>query len=473
MTTTRLTVLAAALAGLLTAPSPGLAAEKKPLPRELPPFGVDRPLPVPELVRYTTPEGLTVWLVPRAGFPKLTAVLAVRGGSAADPRGAEGLSELLAATLDEGTATRTARQIAEALQAVGGSLAAVAGTDAITLTADGLASGAERVLEVLGDVALNAAFPPAEVALARANALQGLQARASTPEFLAEKAFGAAVYGDHPYRTVAPEPAVLEAATPAQLEAEHARRFRPDAALLVVTGAFDQVAVRTAIGRAFGGWKAAGAPVAEAPPSPPARARDLVFVARPGSVQSNLVVGRPGPRLTDPDYFAIMVANAVYGGGFASRLTENIREDKGYTYSPDSSFATRRQGGLLQVEAQVRNEVTAAALLEIFYELDRMGTADVPADELRTAQRLETGLYLYRNQLQASQARQLASLWVKGAPPEFLGEYVPRINAVTAAQVRAAGRALFASERQTVVVVGDESVRAALEQFGPVRSPGP
>jgi len=307
----------------------------------------------------------------------------------------------------------------------------------------------------------------------RANALQALAARASTPEFLAEKAFSAAVYGDHPYRTAAPEPAVLQAATAAQLQAEHARRFRPGSALLVVAGTFDEAAVRAAVAAAFGGWSASGPALPEVPPAPPARARDLVFVARPGSVQSSIAVGRPMPGLTDPDYVALTVANAVYGGGFASRLTENIREDKGYTYSPGSSYQTRRQGGLFEIDADVRTEVTAATLMEIFYELDRMGTTEVPPDELRTAQRLETGLYLFRAQRQASVARQLATLWVKGAPPEFLGQYVPRVNAVTAAQVRAAARAAFASGRQTVVVVGDPAVRPELEQFGAVRMVAP
>jgi predicted Zn-dependent peptidase len=473
MITTRFTFAAVALATLLFAPAGALASAKQPLPKDLPPFGADKPLPVASITRSVTPEGLTVWLVPRAGFPRVTAVLVVRGGSASDPKGAEGIAELLAATITEGTATRSAQQIAEALQSVGGTVTAEAGTDAIWLVADGLGSGAGQVLEALGDVARNASFPPAELELARSNALQGLLARASTPEFLADKAFAAAVYGDHPYRQVAPEPAVLQAATRAQLQAEQARRFRPDGALLVLVGAFDPAMAQDAIARAFGGWKGRGAPLEEPPAPPVARGRDLAFVARPGSVQSTLRVGRTGPAITDPDYFAIMVADAVYGGGFASRLTENIREDKGYTYSPGSSFMTRRLGGLLQVDADVRNEVTAATLMEIFYELDRMGTTEVPGDELRTAQRLQTGLYLYRNQRQASLARRLASLWLQGAPPEFLGEYVPRINAVTAAQVRAVGRRLFASERQTVVVVGDEAVKAELEQFGPVRTVQP
>jgi zinc protease len=468
-TTSRLTALAAALAALLLAPAAGLASEKKPLPKDLPPFGADKPLPVAHVLRSVTPEGLTVWLVPRPGFPRVTAVLTVRGGTAADPKGAEGISELLAATLTEGTSSRSAQQVAEELQAVGGSINADPGTDAIYLLADGLSRGAERIIELLGDVARNPSFPPAELELARANALQALMARASTPEFVADKAFAAAVYGDHPYRLVAPEPAVLQAATRAQLQAEHARRFRPEGALLVVAGAFDPVALQGAIARAFGGWKGSGPPVAEVPAAPAARGRELVFVPRAGSVQSTLRVGRTAPAITEPDFFPLTVANGVFGSGFASRLTENIREDKGYTYSPHSGYMTRRQGGQLEVGADVRNEVTAATLLEVFYELDRMGATEVPADELRTAQRLQTGFYLYRNQRQASQARQLAGLWLKGAPPEFLGEFVPRVNAVTAAQVRAAGRRYLASERQVVVVVGDEAVKAELEQFGAVR----
>ena len=465
-----------ALAGLLTlalAPSPAKAVEHKALPKEVPPFGQDRPLPAPRILKSTTPEGLTVWLVPREGFPKVTALLAVRGGMAADPKGLEGTAQLLADLLKEGTARRSSGRIAEELQAVGGSISAAAGDDAITVAVDGLASGAERVLEILADVARNASFPAGEVELAKANTLQQLQVKESTPEFLSEKALASAVFGDHPYRIVAPTPEAVTRVTRDLLKGEFARRFRPDAALLVVVGAFDPALAAKAVAKGFGGWKGEGAPVPDAPPLPGTKAREILFAARPGSVQSVIALGRTAPGLSDPSYFPGILANTIYGGSFASRLTQNIREEKGYTYSPHASFTTFRSGGSLRTTAEVRNEVTAAALVEIFCELDRMGTTDVTDEELTGAKRLQTGLYLLRNQVQGSFASALATYWVKGMPPEFLSEYVGKVNAVTAAAVREAGRTLFPSRLQTVVVVGDESVRKELLQLGAVRNVTP
>jgi predicted Zn-dependent peptidase len=453
--------------------SPAAATEQKPLPKEIPPFGQDRPLPAPRILKSTTPEGLTVWLVPREGFPKVTALLAVRGGTAADPKGVEGTGQILADLLKEGTGRRSSQQIAEELQAIGGSISAGASDDAITVGVDGLAAGTDRILEILADVARGASFPAAEVELAKANTLQQLQVKESTPEFLSEKALAAAVFGEHPYRIVAPTAEAVQKVDRGLLKSEFARRFRSDGALLVVVGAFDAEAARKTVARAFGGWKGDGPAVPDAPPLPAPKAREILFVGRPGSVQSNIALGRTAPGLADPSYFPGVLANTIYGGSFASRLTQNIREEKGYTYSPHASFTTFRAGGSLRTSAEVRNEVTAASLVEIFYELDRMGTTDVTVEELTGAKRLQTGLYLLRNQVQGSVASALATYWVKGMPPEFFSEYVGKVNAVTTADVREAGRTLFPSRLQTVVVVGEESVKKDLGQLGAVRDVKP
>jgi predicted Zn-dependent peptidase len=168
------------------------------------------------------------------------------------------------------------------------------------------------------------------------------------------------------------------------------------------------------------------------------------------------------------------VANTICAGSFTSRLVENIREDKGYTYSPGGSLETMEKGGLLAVSADVRNEVTGGALLEIFYELDKMGSTHATDEEMSRAKRYQSGLYLLRNQIQGAVARTLASNWVKGLPPGALGEFVTKVNAVTADQVRAVGRTVFPSATQTVVVVGDEpKIREELAPFGTVASAQP
>ena len=458
-----------AAAVLLAAlPLAAFAAEEKPLPKDLPPFGQDKPLPVAEIVKSTLANGLTVWLVPRPGLPKVIAILAARGGSAIDPKGLEGISDVLTSVLKSGTSHRTARQIAEELQAVGGEISTSDNDDAVFATVDGLADGVGTLLEILADVGQNSIFPDDEVELERTNALQGLMAQEATPEFAVDKAFGAAVFGAHPYRLAYPEESALQAVTPELLRAEYARRFRPDRALLVVAGALDPKAVVPQIGKAFGGWKGTGEPPAPVPPVPPAGERRILLVDRPGSVQSEIRVGRPMVKITDPDYFPLLVANTVFGGAFGSRLVQNIREDKGYTYSLGAAVQTLAEGGNLRVQAAVRNEVTAASLLEIFYELDRMGATLPTDDELVRAKRYQTGLYLLRNQIQSAVAFTLVSNWVKGLPPEALAAFVPNVNAVTAAEVQRVGRAYFPSRTQTVVVGGDvATVRPELTMYGP------
>jgi zinc protease len=443
------------------------AAEPKSLPADLPPFGADRPLPTPALTSSKLPNGLTVWLVTRPGFPKITAVLAVRGGTAADPKGREGISELLAETLKEGTKTRTARRIAEELQSAGGDIRGSDTDDAIYLTVDGLSSGAAKLLDVLSDVARNASFPAAEVELAKNNAIQGLLARESTPEFLGYKAFARAIYGDHPYHTVAPTKEVLAGATPAILQREFTRRFRPEGSLLVVVGDIDPAAVRKLITQSFGSWKGTGEAPGATPAPPAAAGRRFFYVNRPGSVQSLILVGRPTITVTDPDYYPLLVANTICAGSFTSRLTENIREDKGYTYSPRGTVQTMQQGGFLRVRADVRNDVTGATLNEIFYEMDRMATTNPTDEELSRAKRYQSGLYLLRNQIQGAVASTLAANWVDGLPPEALGDFVPRVNAVTADQVRTIGVSVYPSAAQTVVLVGDETaIKNELKPFG-------
>ena len=192
-----------------------------------------------------------------------------------------------------------------------------------------------------------------------------------------------------------------------------------------------------------------------------------MVVERPGSVQSEIRVGRPTMKASDPDFHAMVVANTIFGGAFSSRLTENIREDKGYTYSPGSSNRAREQGGLLEVGAAVRTDVTAGALLEIFYELDRMGATLPTEEELTRAKRYESGMYLLENSLNAAVGGTLASDWVNGLPPSALTEFVPKINAVTAEAVREIGQKYMASLSQTVVIGGDAAkLVPAIAQFG-------
>jgi zinc protease len=440
------------------------------MPKDLPSYGADRPIPIPQVTEKTLPNGLVVWIVPRPGFPKTVAALTSRGGTAADPKGMDGLANVLADAVKEGTATRTSRQIAEELQAIGGEIETFASEDAVTVGVEGLASGTAKILNVVADVVRNASFPANEVDLVKTNNLQALQASEAAPEYPVRKAFAATVFGDHPYRVVYPAEEAIQKVTPDLLKKEYARRFRPDRSLLVVVGAVDAAAAGRIVEKEFGAWKAAaGESVPATPQTPPAGGRRILVVDRPGAVQSEIRVGRPSVKATDADYYPLLVANAIFGGAFTSRLTENIREDKGYTYSPGSTAQTYEQGGLLSVRAAVRNDVTAATILEIFYELDRMGATQPTEEELARAKRYQSGLFLLRNEVNSGLARTLSANWVRGLPLKALSEYVPKVNGVTAGQTQEVGRKYMTSRTQTVVIGGDaKTVGPAVEAFGQV-----
>jgi predicted Zn-dependent peptidase len=456
---TRVMALALLCLLFLTVATAPAAEKEKPLPKDLPPYGELKPFQAPRVTTQKLANGLTLWLVPRPGFPKVSYTLAVRGGLAADPQNLPGLANLLTATIDQGTAARTARQIAEELQAAGGDLNARAGSESITLTTSVLASKAEAGLTVLADVAQNATFPDSEVALAKSNAADHLQQEESDPSFLAERAMARVLFGQHPYGTTALTQDSIAKATAKELRSEYARRLRPDQAILVVVGNFDAAKMAAAAESLLGKWAAPSTPPVPAVDKPsfvPPHA--VFFVERPDSVQTTIVFGSLGPTESSPDYAPTEVANAMFGGMFGSRLTLNIREDKGYTYSPYSYVAPRRTVGIFQTWAAVRNEVTGATVNEIDYELNRLATTTPSEEELTHAIRYLVGNQAIELQSQDSVGRSLARLWVIGLPPEELGRESERIGKVTLSDVDSAAVKYFPAARQAIVAVGVEKV---------------
>ena len=461
---------------LLALVSTGRAVEKeRPLPKDLPPYGSLEPVSAPKTNEQTLPNGLTLWLVPEPGFPKVAMALAVRGGIASDPKDLPGLSNLLASAIDQGTRSRNARKIAEELQAAGGDLTASATSDALLLTTEVLASRAASALAVVADIAQNATFPDDEVELAKRNAAEALRAQEADPGFLAQRALAKALFGEHPYSVISGTQESIAKATPADLRREYAGRFRPDQGLLVVVGDFDAARMRAAVGQQMGKWTApAEAPVA-GPGAPSSTSPHAVFfIERQASVQTTFALGAFGPTRRDPEFAATEVANAIYGGMFGSRLVNNIREDKGYTYSPRVQLEARRATGVLQTRADVRNDVTGATYNEINYELNRMATTAPADEELARAKRYLVGVRALSRQARSSVARSLASLWVQGLPPQELGSESEKIQKVTAKDVEEAGRNYFPASRLRAVAVGEEKViKEQLAPFGLEVRPAP
>lgn len=439
-----------------------------PLPAELPPFAKDKPLAVPKITQQTLANGLQVWVVPRNGIPRVDYVLAVRGaGFGADAPDAPGRAKLLAGLLAEGTAQRSSRQIAEAAQAMGGAVGASASNDGISVSGYALASHAAGMARLLAEVARQPAFPDGEVQLAKTNALQGLKAASTQPSFRAAKALDGAIYGNHAYGRTQETEAAIHGVTAEGLRAEHARRFRPDRALLVITGRIEPAAALKLAQDAFGDWKASGDALPElAAPAATAPVQRLLL-ERPGSVQATLRLGRPGMAASGDEQVALRLTSTILGTGFSSRVNQNLREEKGYTYGARAGGVSSRVGGAITGGADVRNEVTAASMTEYIKEYRRIGAEPVPEAELGMNKRYMAGSYLVSTQLQGSVARQLAGNWLVGLPADFLGKFVPALQKVTAAEVQAMGKKYFNPDEQSWVVVGDSSkIAEQLKAFG-------
>jgi zinc protease len=447
---------------------PLLADEKPRLPKDLPAYGETKPYKTPEVKQFTLDNGMTVWLAPSAGFPKVAFTLAVRGGYTADPKDRPGLADLIGATVTQGTAGRNARQLAEDIAAAGGDLSANATSDSIMIECSVLSTKSAAALKLLADVTGNAAFADAEVEIAKSNLTSSLEANEADPGFLARRALYRALFGQHPYSVMASTRESLAQTSAADLRREYARRFRPERTLLVAAGDFTVETLTPAIRAGFGSWKASGdaAPIDQEKPKPTV-SKAVVYVPRANSVQTSLYLGTLGPDRKDADYAAARVAMAIFGGMFGSRLVTNIREDKGYTYSPGARLTPKSEAGVIVTLADVRNPVTGASFNEINYEMNRMATTKPEAQEIDNARRYILGSMALQLQSRAALARTLASLWVDSLPPEELGRQSEEIANVKPEDVEAVGRRYFPAWRMTVVAVGEEKViREELAPFG-------
>lgn len=446
-----------------------VAADKQqPLPKDLPPYGAMKPLAAPHVTTVKLDNGLTVWLVPEAGFPKVAVTLAVRGGYTADPKDRPGFADLIAATVTQGTRNRPAKQIAEDLAAAGGDLAGSAAPDSIRIETSVLSSKVDTALQILADLAQQATFADQEVATAKNNLSSELRANEADAGFLARRALYRALFGKHPYAIIGPTQESIAKTTAADLRTEYARRFRPDRTLLVAVGDFTEDSLVAKMRGSFSGWRStADAALIETAKPEPAVSNAIIYVPRASSVQTALYLGVLTPTRSSPDYAAVRIGNAIYGGMFGSRLVNNIREDKGYTYSPGARITLNRETGVLVTRADVRNSVTGASFNEITYELNRMATTAPDNDEIERAKRYLLGSLALQLQERASVARQLANLWIDSLPPEELGLQSQKIEKVTPQDVLAVGRAYFPAWHMTVVAVGEEQViKDELAPFG-------
>jgi zinc protease len=434
-----------------------------------PALGPERPVAWPKRTVRTLPNGMQVALAENRTFPKMAAQLFFRRGNAIVARSNPGLAGMAATVVRTGTASRSSRQIEEDLRRMGADLGTHAGADTSAISVAGLAEFSQPLLELVADLAQNASFPEDEFERERRQRFEELRVERTTPGFLAGERFRRVLFGEHPYAIIAPSEAQVMDYRREQLEEFYRQNYVPGDSLLIVVGDFAADAMLEQVQRIFGGWKAPLAPVPGFPEPPRHSGRKVHLVHLPGSVQTQIVLGNLGITRRDADWYRMVLANAIYGGAFHSRLVMNIREQKGYTYSPRSGNNALREYGYFSVNAAVRNDVVAATLTEIFYEMDRMRSLPVSADELESARNYLTGVFSLGVATQDGVLGQLSTVYLERLAEDYLETYRSRIHELTGADVMAAARRHFDSKDSEIVVVGDRNqIREQAALFGDV-----
>jgi zinc protease len=425
------------------------------LAQERPAVGPERPFQLAPRLERTLPNGLRVIVTRQTAIPKVSITLTVRSGYSSDPADVTGLASMTSELIQEGTKTRSSREIRRDVFGMGGSLSATASQDYSSVSARGLAEFAPRLLALIADVAMNPTLPEDELAILKQQHLQNVAQQQASPQFLSNREFRLALFGRHPYARTSETKASLDAMDRAKLVAFHSTHYRPNNAFLLIVGAIDPDTMMTAAEKAFGGWARGEvpAPVFAAPPA--LDGRRVIFVQRPNSIQSSISVGNMAIKRSDPRWFDLTLANTIYGGAFNSRIVRNIREEKGYTYSPQSTLTAFANAGFYRFAADVRNEVTGPTLTEVFKEIDKMRAEGSDGAELQGAKSYLRGLFAIQTSTQIGLAASLNNVYVFGLPKDYPETFRAKVSAVTPADVKTASATLLGSANSVVVIVGD------------------
>lgn len=427
------------------------------------------PISLPPIHRETLPNGLSVVIAQRPGVPLAAVRLVLRGGSSLDPPRRSGLAHLVALAARRGTRRRTGPEIDLAVESLGADLGAGVDEDA---TYFGLSAPVEelpRCMDILADVATHPTFPPAEVKRLQRREVAALAHDLDEPSVVADRAMLSAAFGDHPYGHP-PEGRVrdLTEARRGDVATFHVRHYRPSEAILVVVGKVDVADVLALVRRRFGGWRGpdGASPPVRAPEPPATR---VLVVDKPDVTQSQVRIASQGFPRKSPDYIPGIVASALLGGGFTSRLMEAIRVNRGLSYGVRSRFATSASGGVFFVSTFTKVETTAEIVEVALQETARFCEDGPGIEELERTKSYLCGLFPLSLETHDQLAEKLADLALFDLPDDDIRLFRDRVREVGPEECRLAARRYFPLDRRVVVVVGPAKVVApTLERFGPV-----
>ncbi|MDP8982146.1 MAG: insulinase family protein [Acidobacteriota bacterium] len=425
-------------------------------PKEQPPrASTPKPFRLPKTEDFRLANGMAVTIVPYGVVPKVAIRAFVDAGAIDESASQVWLSRLTGQLLKEGTATRPASQIAREAAEMGGQLEITPGSDSTSVGGIVLTDFGPRFVSLLADVLRNSSLPASELARIKADLVRNLSVEKSQPRTLADERFFQTLFPNHPYGRRLPSEAALQGYAIEDVQAFYKTNFGAARTHLYVAGKLDP-GLRKAIQDAFGSW----AKGSERPPTPvnPVKARSLQVIDRPGAAQSTIFIGLPVANPSSSDYIALGVLDSLLGGSFASRITSNIREQKGYTYSPSSQVGTRKHLAYWVESADVTTAVTGPSLKEIFYEIDRVRKEPPPEAELQGIQNYLAGVFVLRNTVSPDAViAQLRFVDSQGLDRSYLSTYVQKVRDVKPSDIQRVSESYIVPSKMTIVVVGDKS----------------
>ena len=424
---------------------------------QMPAPAAPRPFDFPRPATRMLANGLEIFVIPRDRQPEVTVTLLIpSAGTFFDPPGKSGLAALTAAILPEGTTRRTAQEIAEAIDFVGGTLNTGAESDTANVTITVMKKDFLLAMDLLSDIVQHPSFEPAEIDRKRRQALSNLEVESADPGYLAQVVAARASYGLHPYGL--PEDGTLDTVKNIgreDLTEFQKTRYVPQNSLLSIAGDVTAEEAFAAAEKFLGEW-AGIAPAFTAPAIPePAAGLHFVLVDKPDAVQTQIRVSRPGVARNHPDYLPLFVANRIFGGGENSRLNTRIRQQKGLTYGAYAQLTSRARAGGLSAGLSTRTETTVEALRMEVDLMGQMGAGNVTGDELRFAKEYLVGAFPMQSETPEQIAGRILSLSLYGLPSDYFQHYRDNLQAVSAAQVNMLAPRYFGAANLSIVLVGN------------------
>jgi predicted Zn-dependent peptidase len=432
--------------------------------KQTPPVGgAPKAFTLPAHETYTLANGMKVTLVPYGNIPKVSVSLALRAGTLNEPKEVMGVADTTGELLKEGTTSLSATALAESAARMGSTLNVGSGADETGFDMDVLSEYGPDAVKLLADVLQHPLLPESELARLKTNLLRQVAVAKSQPGQIALGRFRKLMYGEHPYGEILPTEESVNKMTIADVKKYYTENYGAARAHIYVAGKFDMAAVKKAIETGFSSWAKGPAVVENVPKAKTQRVLDVTD--RPGAPQATVYVGLPVPNATSPNNIPLGVTNALLGGSFGSRITSNIREKLGCTYSPNSQVSRRYHDAYWVESADITTDCTGKSLGEIFGEIQRLQKEAPAADELHGIQSYISGLFVIQNSSRGALIGQLRYVDLQGLGDDYLKTYVQKVNAVTPADVQKMAVEYIKPEQMTIVVVGDKA--KITEQLAP------